>query len=183
MRKAHVLSVAAATILSTGALLAAPASAGTGVTFTVNSGALSIAEPSTTANLGTALSSITGTSVTGKLGSTTVTDARGSLAGWAASISSTNFDDGASHVIPAGNAKAYVLATDGPTLVQGIAVPSAGSYLTSATGLTLSNSGQSFVTATATGSNQVSYNPSLTITIPSTVVAGTYTGTVTQTVA
>lgn len=164
------------------ALLAAPASAATPITFDLAAGTLSISQPSTTASFGTATASATGTSVTGLVGTTTVTDTRGSLAGWTVSISSTDFSDGASHSIAATNAKAYVLAANGPTVTSGIAVPTT-TYVSLATALTLSNTGQNFVTATATGSNVVAYNPTITVNIPSTAIAGTYTATLTQTVA
>lgn len=172
----------AGAVLLCSASLGPSASAGTPITFDLAAGTLSILQPSTTASFGTATASATGTTVSGHLGTTTVTDTRGSLAGWTVSISSTDFSDGASHSIAVTNAKAYILPADGPTVTSGIAVPSTA-YVSAGTGLTLANSGQTFVTATATGSNVVTYNPTITVTIPSTAIAGTYTATLTQTVA
>lgn len=183
LRQPLALAAAAALAASTAVVLAGPASASTGVTFVVSgSGTLSVSEPSTTADLGTATPSPTGTVVSGHLGSTTVTDNRASIAGWTVKISSTDFTDSATHTILASKAVAYLLASDTPT-VQGVVVPTAGTYVSPATGLALSNSGQNFITATATGSNSTTYNPSMQITIDSSVIAGTYTGTVTQTVS
>lgn len=160
------------------------AHASTSVSFSVTAGALSISEP-TTANLGTVASSPSGTTLSGHLGSTTITDSRGSLAGWTATITATTFSDGATptpHTIAANKFKAYVNAGDGPTVSSGVAVP-ATTYTTAATALTLSTSAQTLVTATATGSNVVAYNPTIAVTVDSSVVSGTYTGTVTQTVS
>ena len=175
-----------ALIAATGTgLLAVPAPAGTPITFDLAAGTLSISQPSSTASFGSATANAAGTSVAGHLGTTTVNDNRASLAGWTVSISSTDFSDGATptpHTIAATVAKAYILPADGPTVTAGVVVPTT-SYVSSGTALTLANSGQVFVSATATGSNAVTYNPSITVTIPSTAIAGTYTAIVTQTVA
>src|SRR5436305_4264763 len=72
-----------------------PAHGSTNVSVTLLAGPLSLSEPSS-ANLGSATSSISGTSITGHLGTTTITDTRASLAGWTATISASNFSDGAS---------------------------------------------------------------------------------------
>lgn len=184
MRRSKSLLVAL-TIAGTAALALVPAAANasTSVTFTVSSGTLSIAEPSAQANLGSATATALGTTVSGALGSTTVTDNRGSLAGWTVTMTGSDFSDGATptpDTIAANQAVAWVSSV--PTPTSGVAVVST-TYLTAATGLTLTTSGQTFMTATTTGSNVVSYNPNLQVTIPSTAVAGTYTGTITQTVA
>ena len=86
------------------------------------------------------------------------------------------------HTITANHLKAYVATADGPTVTSGIVVP-ATAYTTLATALTLSTSGQTFVTATATGSNVVTYNPTLSVTVDTTAIAGTYSGSITQTVS
>jgi hypothetical protein len=185
MRSPLILRAGAVTALAIGALLvASPGQASTSTTVTLSGGSLSLTDPAS-ANIGSAVSSPTGTSVSGHLGTTTVTDSRGSIAGWTVTISSTSFSDGATptpHTIAAGKFRTYIAAGDGPTVAAGIAVP-VTSYTTSGTALTLSNSGQTLLTATATGSNTVTYNPTIMATLDSTVIAGTYTGTITQTVA
>ena len=181
MRKTLALAVAALSAAGIGALVPATANAaGTGVTFTVSAGSLSVAEPTTTANLGSVTSSPLGTTTSGSLGTSTITDNRGSLAGWTLSMASTDFSDGASHTIPAGQAVAWLPAP--ATLVNGVAVVT-NTHAAAATGMALANSPASFMTATTTGSNVVSYNPSIQVTLNSSVVSGTYTGTITQTVA
>lgn len=157
------------------------AAASSTINVTMTAGTLSISEP-TSANLGSAASSASGTSVTGHLGTTTVTDSRASLAGWTVSISATALSDGAGHTIAANKLRTYVAAGDGPTVTSGVAVPST-TYITATSGLTLSTGAQSFVTATTTGSNVVTYNPTVVVTLDSNVIAGTYSGAITQTVA
>jgi len=80
MRKPLVLAIAAASVAGLAALVPTAANAGTVVNVTLNGGALSITEPSATATLSGSVAQ--GTTMTGALGSTAVTDARGSLAGW-----------------------------------------------------------------------------------------------------
>jgi hypothetical protein len=180
MRKALVLgaTLVAAAALSLGS---SPAQA-TSVTFSLTGGSLAVAQPSSTAALtGGALSSLTGTALTGSLGSTTVTDNRGGVTGWTSTIAqSTAFTNGTT-TIPVGNTKAWVASAIVPT---GVAVVTSGTYLTQLTGLSLTASAQSFVTATAVlGNNSATFNPSIAVTIPSDATAGDYTGAITQTVS
>ena len=42
---------------------------------------------------------------------------------------------------------------------------------------------QTFVTATTASNNVVTYNPTIVVTLDSSVLAGTYTGTITQSVS
>jgi hypothetical protein len=148
--------------------------------FTLSGGTLSVTQPSSTATVTGVTSTPLGTTSTGSLGTTTVNDARGSLAGWTLSMSSTDLSDGASHTITAAKLDAYVGSV--PVATSGVAVVTT-TKLTAATGLTLANTPGTLMTAATTGSNVVSFNPTIQLTVDSTVVAGTYTGTVTQTVA
>lgn len=177
-RLAAAAAVAALSVLTSGETRA---TASTNTSFTLTAGTLSISEPAT-ASLGTATSSTSGTSITGHLGTTTINDSRGSVAGWTVTISASNFSDGASHTVAASKLSAYVAVGDGPTVTSGIAVP-ATTHSTALTALTLSTSSQTLVTATTTGSNIVTYNPTVVVNLDSSVIAGTYTGTITQTVS
>jgi hypothetical protein len=180
MRKTLALAVAAVSAAGVGALVPTAANAaGTGVTFTVSSGAISVAEPAGPASLGTVTSTPLGTTTSGSLGSSTITDNRGSLAGWTLNMASTDFSDGSGHTIAAGKAVAWLPAL--ATVDSGIAVVT-NTHVTAATGLALGNAASAFMTATTTGSNVVSYNPSVQVTIDTTAVAATYTATITQTV-
>jgi len=180
MRKALV----AGTVLAAAAALTltgSPAEA-TSVTFTLSGGSLSVAQPSSTSTLtGGALAGLAGTALTGTLGSTTVTDARGGITGWTSTIAQTTTFTNGTTTIPVGNTKAWVAS---PIVPTGVAVVTSGTYLTQLTGLTLSGSAQSLVTATAVvGNNSATFDPSIAVTIPSDATAGTYTGVLAQTVS
>jgi hypothetical protein len=181
-------SVAAALVVGAAgaALPAPPADAATATTAILALGALSITVPASS-SLGSAPVSAHGATVSGHLGTTTVTDTRGSLAGWTVTISATNLSDGATptpHTIAANKMKSYVAVGDGPTVTSGVAVP-VTAYSTALTALTLSTSNQTFVTATTTSvvSTTVTYNPTVSVTVDSSAIAGTYSGTITQTVS
>jgi len=185
MRKTIALTAAAALTAGLGLFAAGPASAAdTSVTFSITGGGLSITAPSGPVIL-TAGSSLlaTGTTVSGQLGSTTVTDARGLLAGsWKVVMTSTDYSDGATptpHTIPATAATAYSGAT---TATTGVAVILPTTALVSTSNL--GGTGTQILSASATaGGNSATYNPTVSIAVPSTAVATTYTGTITQTVS
>lgn len=137
------------------------------------------------ANLGSAALSPAGSTLSGLLGTTTVTDTRSLSTGWTVSISATSLSDGATptpDTIAASKLKAYIALGNGPTVISGMAVP-VTTHSTSLTGLQLSTTQQVLLSATATGQNTVSYNPTIGLTIDPSDVAGTYTGTITQTVS
>ena len=182
MRARLTLAASTAALALAGSVFAAtPAMAGTGVTFTISAGLLTISEPSAQAGLGTVTATPLGTTTSGSLGTTTINDARGSLAGWTVSVSSTDFTTASPvQTIPASNAVMYLPSL--ATVTQGVAVVT-NTHVAAASGLTLGNSSSSFMTAATTGSNVVTYSPTVQVTLPSTAIAGTYTGTVTQTVA
>lgn len=151
--------------------------ADTAVTFTVNAGALSVSS-SASAALSNATATTAGTSVTGQLGSTTVTDNRAAAAGaWSVSVSSTDFTAPGELTIAKGQASAYsglATATTGTTVF----VPT-----TVANAVNLGSAGTLASATGVLGASSVTYNPTLTVTIANSVQAGDYSGTVTQTVA
>lgn len=179
-RLTAITTTAAAALL--GSLLAAAPADAQSVTFSLTGGGLSIAEPGTAAALtGGALAGLTGTSLTGALGSTVVTDQRGGVTGWASKITGTTAFTNTTTTIPVTSAKAWV-----PGLVSstGVVAATAGTYLLEASGLPLTGSAQSLVTASAVvGNNTATFTPSIAVAIPSNATAGDYTGAVTQTVA
>src|SRR4051794_36212066 len=104
MRKALLVGTVALAAAGFG-LTGSPAQA-TSVTFTLGGGSLSVAQPSGAAALtGGALAGLTGTALTGSLGSTTVTDARGGITGWASTIAQTTALTNGTTTIPVGNTK------------------------------------------------------------------------------
>jgi hypothetical protein len=140
-------------------------------------------------DLGTATSNILGTSVSGSLHPTTITDTRGTLlAPWTVTVSSTGFTGSgtaAGQTFAPGNATMYLDAVS--TLANVVALATGGLIPTSAalqvTPVTLSSGGGTLLAGTTTGSGNITYTPDININIPAATVAGTYTGAVTQTVS
>jgi hypothetical protein len=151
-------------------------------TLTVIAGTLSITVPGT-ASIG---SGAPGTSITGHLGSVQVTDNRGSAtAAWTASVTTTSFTTGGAttpETVPIGDISYW-------------SGPSTASYLPSTTGTfnpgqanaaaaqVLSSSRTAFTLTSGVGDNSLTWNPTLIAAVPAGAIGGTYTGTVTHSVA
>ena len=161
---------------------AVPANAvDTTVTFTASAGSLSVSVPGAATLTGG--STIPGGTVSGALGTVTVTDARGNAAGWTASVfSTTGFTASGSTAITNGGvtytpgATTSTNAPGSPTITAGTAGPpgaNAGAALTAHT----------YANATA-GGNTVAWNPTIAVVIPLTAkAAAAYSGTVSHQVA
>jgi hypothetical protein len=180
-RLALVAGLTALAALGATAPALAATTGSTTVTFAVNAGALNITVPAT-ANLG---SGAPGGTITGQLGTVTVSDQRGLLvAAWTATVTSSDFKTGggtAAETIPAGN----VTYWSGPATANtglGVVVPG---QATAAAAVPLSTTAPvtAFSKALGAGNNTTSWNPTLTVSVPAAAVAGTYTGTVTHSVA
>jgi hypothetical protein len=152
---------------------AAPASAqDTTTTFQVTGGALGISVPAS-ASLGPAEASPLGLTVDGQLGAVTVTDGRGGVSGWTATVASTDFASGGSGDVPA-TAVSYTPPTAPVTGTASVAA-------TPATGLSTAKPVQ---TATAVaGANTAAWNPAISVAVPAGARAATYTATITHSVA
>ena len=179
MRKILGTAIATAIFGSMSLLsLSGVAQAGTtNTTFTVSGGALSITVPGTTASLGTAG---TGGSTSASLGTVAVTDVRGALAAtWTSLVSASNFT-GTSHsqVIAVGQATYLPGLTTASSGIPGTFVPGNANVA-----FALSTAGATAYTGASVGSNSASWDPTLTVSIPTTAVADIYTGTVTHTVS
>jgi hypothetical protein len=187
MRATLVLFIATGAVVLSGIALAAPAGAAkaaqagagpsavaagdpsTTVTFVVTSGALTLSVPAS-ATLG---SGAPGDLISAAIGPCTVTDARAlASASWTVTAAETDFVNGAS-TIPA-TAAAYSVGT----------ITTTGTITVIGTNITLSNTAQTVVTGTAgVGDNTAAWNPSIGVTVPASAVAGTYSGTLTQSVS
>jgi hypothetical protein len=158
-----------------GVVLAAanPANAAdTTVTFTVSAGALTISAPAAR-DLGTGTP---GTTISNTLGNVTVDDLRGdNPSAWTATVSSTDFSSAGVPDIPASDV----------TYTPGTEVSHVGDgTFTAGTIGTLSAGGRTaYSHAAGTGSNQLVWNPTLAVAVPTTATAAEYTGTVTHSVA
>jgi hypothetical protein len=202
MRKALVLTIAAAAL--TGGL-AAPALAACGATgdicsgttavaFAVlpNVGTLSIVPTPATAGVGGVGTPVASTgldtakSVTVPLGVTTVLDSRTSTTGWTVSAAASDFAlTGGTGSVSKNLAKfsvpvAPALPTTGLTGALSVAViPTFSNVATTPTG---SGGSATLLTATATAINAAAFIPVLTVDVTG-ATAGVYTGTVTQSVS
>jgi hypothetical protein len=191
-RKTVAVAFAAVSLGST-ALMAVPAFAAntgsTNVTFALSGTGLAISIPSNAdIDLGTATTNVLGTTASGSMNPTTVTDTRGAIAAaWGVTVSSTGFvgsGTAAGQSLAPGNAQMYVNVLDLTTLVglaTGGLVPTSVALV--ATPVTLSSGGVSLLSGLTTGSGTITYTPAIKVTIPASTVAGTYTAAVTQTVS
>jgi hypothetical protein len=157
------------------AATAAPAASdpSTLVTFSVSSGALTMTAP-VSADLG---SGVPGGTITGQMGTVTVTDTRALLAAsWTAVASATDWTTGggtSSETIPAGD-----VAYDPGSIAT------TGNINATGTLINLSSAPAAIVTGTAgIGNNTASWDPTLTVSVPAQAVAGTYTGTIIESVS
>lgn len=153
----------------------------TTTTFAITAGALTLTAPAT-ANIG---SGAPGATFSGQLGTVTVSDQRGQLLGaWTATVLSTNFTTGggtASETIPA-SAVSYWSGAATASSGLGVVVP--GQLLAAlAVPLSTTTPVTAFSKAVGAGNNSASWNPTLVVDAPAAAVAGTYTGTVTHSVA
>jgi hypothetical protein len=151
----------------------------TTTTVAVQGGGLSISVPEAaalpTAPTGTA-------SLSGALGTVTVTDDRGGLVGaWTVSVATTPFTTGggseAETISPANVRYWSGPATSGSGGTFSPGQPDAGSAVA------LDESRRAFSTLAASGRSTASWTPTLIVDVPATAVVGTYAGTVTHSVA
>ena len=165
------------------AALAVPATAqaatvdDTPTTFSITAGEMALTVP-VSADLGTV--AIGAASVQAQLGAVEVSDQRASTdGGWTASVVSSDFGIGTTptpaETIPAADV-AYTSGSATATTGTGTFTPggSAGAIDTAQT---------AFSAASEVGAATVTFNPTITVTLPSAVVAGDYSGTITHSLA
>ena len=158
------------------------ATTGTAASLTVTvepAGFLSIAVPPSA----TLPSATDGNVTSGHLGAVTVTDNRAlASASWTATVSSTSFTTGAGGAgqsISAGSVTYWsgrAMATSG----NGTFTPG---QATAGNAVSLSNGQTTFSLSGGSGVNAASWNPTVSVSVPTTVAAGTYTATITHSVA
>ena len=172
----HVRGAAFVSAVMLTVAIGGPAEASdTTTTFALTGGSLSISAPSSAAFDPAATGS---TTVSGNLGNVTVTDNRGTLLGtWTASASSTDFTTGGATAAETVG-KANVAYASGLGTSTGVGV-FAGSLVPSMT----AGNHTVFTGTGVTGNNSVTWNPTITISLPGSAVAGTYSGTITHSVS
>ncbi len=197
MKIRRTLTAATIGLALAGAAAVTPASAavpnsGTVVTFQLSGNTLAITTP---ANPSTVTGSVAAASqLTSNLGTTTVTDNTGSLAGWQVTATATDLvKTGAPSVtIPKLNMRFDTLeltAGAGGTLTGLLSGGGSGAVVTPGTGgpfLSVSGTDVPVIVAVAAplaGAGSYDITGKITLTVPLAAQAGTYTATVTQTVA
>jgi hypothetical protein len=177
MRYRYWLAIAAGVVMALGVSMVAPAQ-DTSVTVTVGEGDLEISVPAS-ANLGTG---DPGTSVSGQLGSVTVTDARAAIDGsWAASVSSSAFTTGGGTPDET-IANSAVFYWSGPATATSGAGTFVPGQAAAGNAQSLDASRTAFSRTTGAGNSSATWNPTLRIDLPAAAVTGNYTGTVTHSV-
>jgi hypothetical protein len=167
--------------LATAGLLAPAHALGTVTTFQLGGGALSVSEPAPV-NLGlVAPGSLV---VQGNLGTVTVNDTRGALvAAWTSSVTSTEF----LNTTTGGTTANEKVALANIAYTSGAGTNGAGTVGAFVPGVVASMALPAAVRLAGTfagvGSNSVSWDPTLVVTLLPSQVAGTYQGTVTHSVA
>lgn len=155
-------------------LCAAPASAATDANFSITGGALSITAPTgAPVALGSAPASAAAQSIGAALGDVTVTDGRGGVAGWVASVISTAFTPPAPAIAVSANAVTYTTPVATKTGTSTVTAQDAPSPIgvkpvQTATGVS--------------GANSATWNPTVTVLVPAGAQPGVYSATLTHSV-
>ena len=187
MRRSLLLAGSAAALLTLG--VAGTAGAQTdSTTVTVSltgASTLSLDAPTSATASGSAAP---GSAINVAVGTTTVTDNRGSLLGWAVTATSTDLTtdgtdtgttagDGTGETIPsvAMTWATGTIAASGTSLLSGVAVGAGGPFTTTSTAVPVA------VSALGSGGGTFTYPATVALVVPPNVLAGTYTATITQT--
>jgi hypothetical protein len=168
MRKLLLLaSVGAAFAVAVG-----PAVADTPATFDITTGGISLSAPTASVLLGSRTATVgAGAAISGPLGVVSVTDTRGGTTGWTASVIATAFSGPVA--VPALNIS-YLAGT----------ITGAGpATFTATAGLNLTGVVPVVAASLVTGANSASWNPTVTVLTPSGLPVGTYSTTITHSVA
>jgi hypothetical protein len=161
----------ASTFAALAGVTALPAGSATPATFQLVAGTLSISAPTASVSLGSQVSSVTSSTMSGPLGVVTVSDQRGGTTTWTASVISTAFTPPAGPADPASN----VSYAAGTITVSGVvATAVAGADLTGVT---------TVVTGASTGVSSASWNPTISVLVPANFAPGIYAATITHSVA
>lgn len=180
---ARLVAAATTTGLAIAALVGfgGPAHAAPGdtiATFAITAGSLSISVPASTVALGTGTVNTGASTAAGQLGTVTVTDNRGALVNtWTTTVSSTTFVTGTSTTSETVALANIAYSSGAFTSHSGLGVFVPGSLAT------MTSAGTGAAYTGAAGNSVTAWNPTLTFTLISSQVAGTYTGTINHAVA
>ncbi|WFF01841.1 hypothetical protein [Micromonospora sp. WMMD964] len=173
------LTAGAAAVVALASPAAAAPSGDTIVTFTIATADLNIVVPAAV-NLGSVFA---GNSITGELGTVTVSDQRAALAAtWVATVTSSSFTTG-------GGTPEETITPNNVEYWSGAATATSGTGTfvpgqpTQADAVVLNVPRTAFSKTSGSGANSASWAPDIRITIPATAVGGTYSGVITHSVA
>jgi hypothetical protein len=170
MPKFLLLACTLGTIAAAAALPGA-AGAATTATFTLTAGTLSISAPTGSVSLGTQSVSNGSSTITGSLGAVTVSDQRGGVTTWTASVIATAFTPPSGPADPASNVSysAGVISQSG---VVATAVPASN-----LTGVS------TVATGASAGISSATWDPTISVVVPANFAPGVYSATITHSVA
>lgn len=177
MRKSIVIipiAAALAAALSYAPPAAAAASGSTPVTLAVNGGTLDISVPAGPVALGAVTASTSAQTITSALGNFTVTDGRAGTAGWTVTAGAVDFTGPQTISVSAPGSSTY---TPGAATVTGTAT------VTSNNLSPMYPAAPVQVATGVIGINTAVWNPIISVTIPANTLAGTYSSTITHSVA
>jgi hypothetical protein len=137
-------------------------------------GALSISAPTLSVNLGSVTSGVSSQTVSALLGNVAVTDNRAGTTGWTATASATDFTGPQTISTTTGGLVVY---TAPQATVTGTAT------VTPSTQSSLNPGGRVQDATNVTGSNTATWDPTIAVTIPANALAGTYSTSITHSVA
>ena len=144
--------------------------------FQVTAGGLAITVPTSTVNFGSVASGAS--SVSGQLGTVTVTDTRGLLvATWTATVSTTTFTTGGATANETVAKAAISYASGVATATTGVGV-----FTPVLVPVSLATPQTAATWTVGVANNSATWNPTLTFALLTTQVAGTYSGTITHSV-
>lgn len=178
--RSKLATIALTTGLAVAGLAGPAQAADTIATFTISAGSLALTVPASTVAINTGTVNTGAATAAGQLGGVTVADSRGALVNsWTTTISTTTFVlPGATPTSNETVAKANIAYSSGAfTAHSGLGAFVPGTL----TGLGSPGTGGSHTGAA--GNSSTTWNPTLTFTLLSSQVAGTYTGTITHSVA
>lgn len=163
MRKFLLL---AGSIAALAGVTALPAGSATPATFQLVAGTLSISTPTASVSLGSQVSSVIASTMSGPLGDVTVSDQRGGTTTWTASVIATAFTPPAGPADPASNVS---YAAGAITASGVVATAVAASNLTGV---------PTVVTGASSGVSSASWNPIISVIVPANFAPGVYAATI-----
>jgi hypothetical protein len=169
------LAATPAAVMATATPALAQGTGSTPTSFTVETGALEISVPKA-ASLG--LAPLGSSSISGTLGNVEVIDSRGSASGsWVTTVSSTAFVTGSGtgpETIPSSDVDYNPGSAVATTGVGKFSPGTSGDLAAPIT---------AFSASAEVGNTTVIWDPTITVNLPTSVVSGTYLGTITHSVA